>query len=112
MLHIAGVSIQGGAALGKALQKIFKCQVCIERQRASQVAVVVKKLAASAGDIRDTGSIPGLGRSPRGGHSNPPWYSCWGIPWTEEPGGLQSIGSQSQTRPKRLSTHTEQGSVQ
>ena len=27
------------------------------------------------------------------------------IPWTEEPGGLQSIGSQSRTRLKRLSTH-------
>ena len=30
---------------------------------------------------------------------------AWRIPWTEEPGGLQSIGSQSQTRLKRLSTH-------
>ena len=29
----------------------------------------------------------------------------WGIPWTEEPGGLQSTGSQSRTRLKRLSTH-------
>ena len=28
------------------------------------------------------------------------------IPWTEEPGGLQSMGSQSQTRLKELSTHT------
>ena len=30
---------------------------------------------------------------------------AWEIPWTEEPGGLQSVGSQSQTRPKRLSIH-------
>ena len=30
---------------------------------------------------------------------------AWRILWTEEPGGLQSIGSQSQTRLKRLSTH-------
>ena len=29
----------------------------------------------------------------------------WRIPWTEEPGGLQSIGSQSRTRLKRLSRH-------
>ena len=31
---------------------------------------------------------------------------AWRTPWTEEPGGLQSIGSQGQTRLKRLSTHT------
>ena len=32
---------------------------------------MVKNLPANAGDIRDVGSIPGLGRSPRGGHDNP-----------------------------------------
>ena len=31
---------------------------------------------------------------------------AWKIPWTEEPGGLRSLGSQSQTRLKQLSTHT------
>ena len=31
---------------------------------------------ASASDAADLGSIPGLGRSPRGGHGNPPQYSC------------------------------------
>ena len=46
--------------------------------------------ACSAGDL---GSIPGLGRPPGGGNGNPLQYSCWGIPWTEEPGGLQSTGS-------------------
>ena len=35
-----------------------------------------KKLPASAGDVRDTGSIQGLGRSPGGGHDNPLQYSC------------------------------------
>ena len=35
---------------------------------ASQVALVIKYLPASAGDLRDTGSISGLGRSPGGGH--------------------------------------------
>ena len=39
------------------------------------MAVVVKNLPANAGNIRDTGSIPGLGRSPRGGHGNPLQYS-------------------------------------
>ena len=37
---------------------------------------MVKNLPANAGDIRDPGSIPGLGRSPRGGHGNPLQYSC------------------------------------
>ena len=40
------------------------------------MALVVKNLPASAGDIRDTGLIPGLGRSPGGGHDHPLHYSC------------------------------------
>ena len=43
---------------------------------ASQVALVVKKLPVKAGDIRDLGSVPRSGRSPRGGHGNPLQYSC------------------------------------
>ena len=35
------------------------------------MALVVKNLPANAGDITDVGSIPGLGRSPRGGNGNP-----------------------------------------
>ena len=37
---------------------------------------MVKNLAANVGDIRDVGSIPGLGRSPGGGHDNLLQYSC------------------------------------
>ena len=70
------------------------------------MALVVKNLPAKAGDPGETDLIPGWGRSPGGGHGNPLQDSCWRIPWTEEPGGLQSMGSQSQTRLKRLSTHT------
>ena len=36
----------------------------------------MKNLPANAGDIRDAGSIPGLERSPGGGHGNPLQYSC------------------------------------
>ena len=43
--------------------------------RASQVVLVVKNLPASAGDIRDAGSILGLGRSPGEGSGNPLQYS-------------------------------------
>ena len=40
------------------------------------MALVVKNLPANAGDVRDEGSIPGLGRSPGEGHGNPVQYSC------------------------------------
>ena len=44
---------------------------------AFQVVLVVKNLTANAGNIRDTGLIPGSGRSPRRGHGgNPFQYSC------------------------------------
>ena len=42
---------------------------------ASQVAIVVKSLLASAANIRDTGLISGLGRSPGEGHGNSLQYS-------------------------------------
>ena len=43
---------------------------------ASQVALVVKNSHASEEDVRDMGSIPGLGRSPGEGNGHPPQYSC------------------------------------
>ena len=50
---------------------------------------------ASAYSVGDLGLIPGLGRSPGGGHSNPtPVFLPGESPWTEKPGGLQSMGSQ------------------
>ena len=42
----------------------------------SQVAQLLKSLPANAGDARDTGSIPGLGRSPGVGNGKPLQYSC------------------------------------
>ena len=52
----------------------------------------------SAYDAGDQGSIPGLGSSSGEGNSSPLQYShsntlAWKIPWTEEPGRLQSVGS-------------------
>ena len=46
------------------------------RYVASQVALVIKNLLANAGDSRDMGLIPGLGRFPRVGNGNPLRYSC------------------------------------
>ena len=43
---------------------------------ASQVALVVKNLPANAGNVRDLGLIPGLGRSPGKGNGHPLQYSC------------------------------------
>ena len=53
----------------------------------------------------DLGSVPGSERSPGGGHSNPLQYSCLEIPWTEEPGGLQSLGHRESDTTEQLSTH-------
>ena len=46
----------------------------------SEVVLVVKDLPANAGDIRNVGLIPGLGRSPRIGNGNPLQYTCRGNP--------------------------------
>ena len=42
----------------------------------------------------DASLIPGLGRSYGDGNGNPLKYPCLGNPWTEDPSGLQSMGSQ------------------
>ena len=55
-----------------------------------------KESACSVGYL---GLTPGLGRCPGGGHGNPLHYSCLENPWTEEPGGLQSMDTT-----ERLST--------
>jgi len=47
---------------------------------------VVKNSLAYTGDIKDTGLIPGSGRSPGEGTGNPLQYSCLENPWTEKPG--------------------------
>ena len=61
---------------------------------ASQVALAVKNLSVNAGDIRDTSSIPGSGRSPGGGHGNPLQYSWLENPMDRGAWWLQSIGLQ------------------
>ena len=50
---------------------------------------VSKESACNAGDL---GSIPRSGRSPGEGNGNPLHIIAWRIPWTEEPGWLQSMG--------------------
>ena len=55
---------------------------------------MVKNLPASAGDIRDMSSVPRLGRSLEKEMATHSSILAWRIPWTEEPGGLQSLGLQ------------------
>ena len=69
-----------------------------------QVAVVIKNLPANAGDVRDLGLVPGLGRSPGEGNGNPLQYSCLENPtdrgtWWATVHGV----AQSQTQLKQFS---------
>ena len=60
----------------------------------SLVVLVVKKKKkppANAGDIKDMGSILGWGRSPGEGNATHSSILVWEVPWTEEPGRLQSL---------------------
>ena len=79
--------------------------------QASQVALVVKNPPANAGDRRHRFD-PWV--------KNIPWRRAWQptpvflpgeYPWTEEPGELESIGSQSQAQLKQLSAHTRTAST-
>ena len=60
-----------------------------------QVALVVKNPPASAGNVKDMGSIPGWEDPLEEGVATHSSILGWRIPWTEEAGGLQSLGSQT-----------------
>ena len=86
----------------------FRCSFWnrLTDKRASQVALVVKNLPASAGDKGDAGLIPGWGSSLGGGHGNPLQYSCPENPMDR--GTWQAAvhrAAKSWTRLKQLSTH-------
>ena len=63
---------------------------------------MVKNLPANAGDGRDVGLIPGLGRSPGGGSDNPLLYSCLGNPMDKGASQASPWVTKSRTR---LSIH-------
>ena len=69
--------------------------------------ILVKNLPASAGGIRDPGSIPGLGRSPGGGHGSPLQYPCLENPMNR--GAWRAtvhVVTESQTQVKQFGTRT------
>ena len=67
------------------------------------MSLAVKNLPANAGDVRDAGSVPGLGRSPGGGHGNPLQDSCLDYPtdrgvwWATVPGFCKESDSTEET---------------
>ena len=73
------------------------------------MVLVVKNPPASAGDIRNVGSIPGLGRSPGGRNDNPLQYSCLGNPVDREAcynSGYNLKGREESDMARQLSIHT------
>ena len=78
----------------------------VDKDRASQVALVLKNLPANAGDTQDLGLILESGRSPGGGHGNPLQYSCLENPIDR--GAWQAMVrrvTKSRAWLKHLSTH-------
>ena len=79
---------------GKLLPRVIGVEPKHQCNGAYQVALLVKNPSASARDARDMGSIPGSGRSLEEGMAAHSHILAWRIPWTEELGRLQSVGSQ------------------
>ena len=74
--------------------------------QASQVVLLAKNLPAKAGDAGDVSSIPGLGRSLEEEMTAHSSILTWRVPWTEEPGRLQSMGLQELDMTYQLNHHT------
>ena len=87
----------GGLSLGFKMTGQFELVAAAEIN-ANAKATYKKNLVGNndvlAGDTRDVGSIPGLGRYPGEGHGNPLHYSCLENPMDRGAGGLHSLGSQ------------------
>ena len=71
--------------------------------------LVVKNLPANAGDVRDTGSIPGSERSTRGGHGNPFLYSCLNNPKDRGAWWATAHGVTESDTTEQLSTSISKG---
>ena len=67
---------------------------------------MVKNPPANAGQARNVDSIPGSGRFPGEETATHSSTLSWKSPWTEEPGGLQSMGRKESDMTEQLSAHT------
>ena len=75
---------------------------------ASGMKLVVKNPPTNAGDLRDTGSVPGLGRFPGGGNGNPLQYPCLNNPMDRETWWVTVHRvTKSRTRLRQFSTHEQ-----
>ena len=79
-------------SMGLFAQQIFT--VCLLRLEGFPAGSAVKNPPANAGDTRDAGSVPELGRSLPEKMATHSSILAWRIPWTEEPGRLQFMGWQ------------------
>ena len=71
-----GEFLTQGSNLGLLHWQMDSLPLSLQGSPTVQVALVVKNPPDNAGGVRDTGLIPGWGRSPGGGHGNPLHYSC------------------------------------
>ena len=84
---IQGLDLLSGiSAFSHLIQGLVRFLVYVGREfpKASQVALVEKNPPASAGEIRDTGSIPGSGESPGEGNGNSLSILPWKILWKDK----------------------------
>ena len=95
-----------GSSLGALELKIHHCIPSLQTVLGFPGGAIGKEPACQCSEIRDMGLIPGLGRSPGGGHGNLLQYSCLENPM--DGGAWQATvhkAAQSQTQLKRLSMH-------
>ena len=76
----------GSSALGEP-HASARLALAVHSARAVPGGAVGKESTCNEGDARDTGSIPGLGRSPGRGQATHSSILAWKIPRTEDPGG-------------------------
>ena len=78
--------------MGVSCYQLLVSSKSSESPGVSQVALVIKNPPANAGDVRDAGSIPGLGIPPGEGNGHPLQYSCLENPIDRGAWGVWSIG--------------------
>ena len=101
------ICLENGDSRNKILKQLYSNKHCCCCCLGFPGGLVVNNLPANTGDARDMGSIPGSGRSPgRKKWQPPPVFLAWRVPWTEESGGLQSMGQKESDTTEQLSTHT------
>ena len=116
LFFIACLSHNGMWAPWEQLICVIRAEILVSRtvpaniniygqNRAFPGGSVVNNPPSNAGDVKDTGLIPGSGRAPGGGHGSPLQYSCLENPMDIGAWQAKSRGSQSQTWLKWLSMH-------